>query len=458
MGKIEWKFESNLEEKTIKKIHIEALRLIEETGILIPSENVLKLIPRDNGVYIREKNRVCIKPEKIEEILGPFPKNDFKDENEEIKFFVSGYSLRCYDLRTGQIKKPTTIDLIEFTKIAHQLGAYGNAMVMPGDLPEELSEIATYKLCLDVSDRIYGAGVYSSPEVFDIIQELLYVINKRYEIFMHMVSPLSFDKFLIENGVRYIGKGCDFSVGNMPMIGATAPVDYLKALVLSIAEVIGGAVILKIISPESNVSFSPFMYPFDMKYGSIVFGGPDFIKANIILVEIGKFYGIKIMGKVFNTMGKIPGDAQMGLSFCGAVLLLLMGVKNFGWGGMCCIDEIASIEQAIIQNEILKAAIHFVNGIEFDDELKMDVIKDCLKENSFLTHPETIEKFRKTFFISDIFSNETFNLWDKKGRKSLWEKARGKAFDLLKKHKFERDEYEKREIERIWKKAVEKFS
>jgi trimethylamine:corrinoid methyltransferase-like protein len=86
------------------------------------------------------------------------------------------------------------------------------------------------------------------------------------------------------------------------------------------------------------------------------------------------------------------------------------------------------------------------------------LLKDCLKENSFLTHPETIEKFRKTFFISDIFSNETFNLWDKNGRKSLWEKARGKAFDLLKKHKFERDEYEKREIERIWKKAVEKFS
>ncbi len=458
MGKIEWKFESNLSEKVIEKIHKEALKLIEKIGILIPSENVLKLIPEGNCVYIKNKNRVCIKPEKIEEILGPFPKNNLHNENEEIKFFVSGYSLRCYDLRTGQIKKPTSNDLIEFTKIAHQLGAYGNAIVMPCDLPQKLSEIATYKLCLDVSDRIYGAGIYSDSEVFDIVQEILYVINKKYEIFMHMISPLSFDKFLIENGVRYIEKNCDFSVGNMPMIGATVPIDFLKAVIFSIAEVIGGAAILKIISPKSNVSFSPFIYPFDMKYGTIVFGGPDFIKVNLILAEIGKFYGIKIMGKIFNTMGKIPGDAQMGLSFCGAVLLLLMGIKNFGWGGMCCIDEIASIEQAIIQNEILKAAIHFVNGIEFDDEFKIEIIEDCLKENSFLTHPETIERYKKTFFISDIFSNETFNIWDKNGRKSLWEKAREKAFDLLKKYQFERDPYEKKEIEKIWKKAIEKFS
>ncbi|MCM8804323.1 MAG: trimethylamine methyltransferase family protein [Candidatus Omnitrophica bacterium] len=457
MRKIIWELKGGLKNEEIKNIHEFALRLIEEIGIFVGSEKVLKNIPQEKGIFIKD-NRVFIKPEKIEELLGPFPKKKNFDEK-EIKFFVSGYSLRCYDLYTGQIRKPTLNDLIDFTKIAHTLGAYGSALVFPCDLPQKLGEVATYKFCLEVSDRIYGAGVFSDEYVFDIVQEIIYLIKGKYEIGMHMISPMSFDKFLIENAFRYIDRDTSFWVGTMPMVGATSPIDFICSVSQSLAEVLSGAAILKILSPKNEVIFLPFVYPFDMKYGSIVFGGPDFIKLNLILHQIGEYYGIDIMARVFNNMGKYPGDAQMALSSAGVILSLLFGMKNFGWAGMCCIDEIASIEQVIIQYEILKSCLHIKEGIEFDEN-KMDIEfmkESILKENSFLTHPLTLENYKKVLFFSDIFSNEPFNVWEKNGKKSIWQKAREKAIELLKEHKFERDEFQRRELEKIYQKAVKKL-
>ncbi|MGC8976265.1 MAG: trimethylamine methyltransferase family protein [Candidatus Ratteibacteria bacterium] len=360
---------------------------------------------------------------------------------------------------TGEIKKPTLNDLINFTKIAHVLGCYGHALVFPQDLPQRLSEVATYKFCLDVSDRIYGSGIFSDEFVFDIVQEIIYLISGRYEIGMHMISPMSFDKFLIENSLRYKNKKANFSVGTMPMTGATSPIDFISSICQSLAEVLGGAAILKILSPENEVNFSPFVYPFDMKFGSIVFGGPDFINLNLILYQIGKYYGIEIMAKVFNNMGKYPGDAQMGISSAGIILSLLFGIKNFGWAGMCCIDEIVSIEQVIIQYEILRICQHIANGIEFD-ESKFDIEfmkESILRENSFLTNPDTLTNYKKNLFISDIFSNEPYNIWEKEGKKSIWQKAREKAIKLLKEHNFKRDETQQKELDKIWKKAQEKL-
>ncbi len=55
-----------------------------------------------NGVKIKE-NRVFIASETVEQILGPFPKKT-KDDQSESSFHISGYALRCYDFRTGEIK------------------------------------------------------------------------------------------------------------------------------------------------------------------------------------------------------------------------------------------------------------------------------------------------------------------------------------------------------------------
>ncbi|MCM8788327.1 MAG: trimethylamine methyltransferase family protein [Candidatus Omnitrophica bacterium] len=191
-----WKISGGLNEDDIKQVHTAALELIEKIGILTPSAQALEMIEGTNGVKIRD-NRVFIQPQVVEGLLGPFPKKQIPD-NQEPSFHISGYSLRCYDIRTSEIKKPTTNDMVEFAKIAHSLGVTGSSIVMPQDIAQKLAEVATYKLCMDVSDCVYGAGIFSDAEVFDIVQEMLAVTGQKYNVGMHMISPMAFDPFLLE--------------------------------------------------------------------------------------------------------------------------------------------------------------------------------------------------------------------------------------------------------------------
>lgn len=450
-----WQISGGLNESDIREIHSSAIGLIEKIGIQTPSENVLKMLEGRNGITIKE-NRVFIQPETVEEIMGPFPKKKEKQQNEP-SFHISGYALRCYDLKTGEIRKPTVNDMIEFTKIAHVLGASGGTIVFPTDLPQKLAEIATYKLCLDVSDRIFGAGTFSDTEVFDLVQEMFVIIGSGYHVGMHMISPMAFDPFLLEMAIRYIPRDASFSIGNMPMQGATMPIDVFGSISQSCAEVLGGATILKILAPKSEVSFAPFVYPFDMKYGTIVYGGPDFITGNIIFNQVAKFYGTTIMAKAFNTMAKSPDDAQVGINLCGCVLMMLAGMKNFGWSGTCCIDEIGSIEKVIIDYEIFKMAKHIADGFDFNPSDTSEILDQCIKEGTFLTHETTLKNYKKQLFESEIFSNETFATWDSSGRKKLIDKAREKAQKLLSQHDFERDKNLQRELDKIWEKAKQLY-
>ncbi|MCM8759477.1 MAG: trimethylamine methyltransferase family protein [Candidatus Omnitrophica bacterium] len=451
-----WSIDGGLSENDIKEIHLWALNLIEKVGIQTPSKLALSMLEGKSGVKIKE-NRVFITPEIVEQLLGPFPKK-VEDNQIEPSFHISGYALRCYDFKTGEIKKPTTNDMIEFAKIAHALGVSGSTIVFPTDLPQKLAEIATYKLCLDVSDRVFGAGVFSDENVFDFVHEMLFVINSRYELGMHMISPMAFDPFLLEMAIKYIRRKPSFSVGNMPMMGATIPIDFFGALAQSCAEVLGGAAILKLLAPECDVSFVPFIYPFDMKYGTIVYGGPDFIKGNLILNQVAQFYGTTVMAKAFNTMAKFPDDAQLGINLCGCVLMMMAGMKKFGWSGTCCIDEIGSIEKVIIDYEIFRMAKHIVDGIELTFYDVSEIVSQCIKEGTFIMHESTLTNYKKQFFESEIFSNETFAKWDSSGRTRLVDKVREQAKKLLNQHHFERNKDQQKELDRIWEEAKNHFS
>ncbi|MCM8805692.1 MAG: trimethylamine methyltransferase family protein [Candidatus Omnitrophica bacterium] len=457
MKNIKWHIEGGFEPHDVKQIHDLALKMIDEIGIHTPSKQAIQILSSEKGVKIKNETRVCIVPEKVEQLLGPFPRKQNTSQDSEPKFYVSGYSLRCYDFRTGEIRKPASNDLIEFTKIGHSLGVSGNATVMPLDLPQKLAEIATYKLCLDVSDRIWGAGIFSDSDVFDMVQEIQTIVGLNYSVGMHMISPMAFDPFLLDMAMRYIPKKASFSVGNMPMQGATTHINPFIAIAQSCAEVIGGASILKILSPESNISFVPFLYPFDMKYGTIVYGGPDFLLTNLALIEVAKFYGISVMAKAFNTMAKFPDDAQFG--FCSAVCLatMLAGLKNFGWAGVISIDEVASVEAMIIEYEIFKAIRHIANGIYYDENIDLNEIKKCIEDGTFLTNEDTIKNCRTQFFNSDIFSNETLAIWKRNGKKSIQDRAREKAHQLLKSHNFQRDPVQQKELDKIWEKAKKLF-
>lgn len=57
----------------------------------------------------------------------------------------------------------------------------------------------------------------------------------------------------------------------------------------------------------------------------------------------------------------------------------------------------------IIQYEIFKAALHLVQGLEFDPKnLSVDVARECVPQKSYLMHENTVKRFIEINFSCQI--------------------------------------------------------
>lgn len=455
MSKVGYKLVGGLSEKELKEIHQNALRVLKEIGIDVSHKEILRLVSQHRGAKIKG-TRIYFEPDLVEEILDlkKLPKSSPSTNNDHFQMSLSGYAPKILDLNTAKVRSSTLSDLIEMTKLGDALGMKGYAPVFPSDIPQKEAELATYKVCWENAQDIAGAGVFSSVKVFEYIYEMAQVIDKPFGFGMHMISPLKCDPFLLEIAYRFLGKKIDMGVGNMPMMGATSPIFLTGTLVQSVAEVLGGATLLKLISRGGKVNFSPFAYPFDMKYGGIGNGTPEFILINLVIRQIAQFYGIDSMAKTFNITSKEP-DSQAALqSAAGTALLAFAGARNFGWAGTLSVNEVVfSGELLVIQSEIMEYVKQMVKGFEFNQAtIGFNIIKENAGKSNFFDHLSTLENFRD-IWISNLFENDDIKDWQRKGSKTIREKAREIAKQKIAKHHFELDKDKQKELNKIYERA-----
>ena len=459
MSGIGYKLIGGLSEQQLKEIHQNALKVLKEIGIDVSHKEVLRLVSQHKGVNIKG-TRVYFESDLVEESLDlkKLPKSPPSVNNNHFQMHLSGYTPKILDLDTNKVRKSTLKDLIEMTKLGDALGMKGCAPVFPLDLPQKEAELATYKICWENARDIAGAGIFSSVEVFEYIYEMAKVMDKPFGFNMHMISPLKCDPFLLEIAYCFLDRKIDMGVGNMPMMGATSPVFLVGTLVQSIAEVLGGATLLKLISKGGKISFSPCAYSFDMKYAGIGNGTPEHILINLAIRQIAQFYGMDSMAKTFNITSKEP-DAQAALqSAAGTALLASMGARTFGWAGNLSTNEVIfSGELLVIQNEIMEYVKKIVESFEFNQKtIGFDIIKECTERNSFLEHSSTLKNFRN-IWVSDLLENEDIKDWQRKGSKTIREKARGIAKKKIAEHHFELDKDKQKELNKIYEKAKEEL-
>jgi len=99
-------------------------------------------------------------------------------------------------------------------------------------------------------------------------------------------------------------------------------------------------------------------------------------------------------------------------------------------GGMA-----ASFEELVMDDEICKAVLKAVQGIEVNDEtLAIDVINKVGPGGHFLAEKHTLKNFEETLFFSELTDRHSYDAWKKAGGKSMIKRAREKAEEILKEH------------------------
>jgi len=131
----------------------------------------------------------------------------------------------------------------------------------------------------------------------------------------------------------------------------------------------------------------------------------------------------------------MPGPQACYEKVMSSILPILAGTDMIAGGGDIACSVTASLEQLVIDDELIKAMLTSIRGVEVNDEtLAVDVIKKVGPGGHYLAQKHTLNHFMKEQFIPELIDRSSYDEWKKSGEKSLVDRAKEKVKKILKEH------------------------
>ncbi|GAG39920.1 unnamed protein product, partial [marine sediment metagenome] len=145
-----------LSDKDIDQIHAAALKILEETGIKVPSDEAFNIY-RDGGASVESGQRTVRIPAKmVEKVLADSPaeirlcgreeKNDLLLADKNVYAGTGGAELNVLDLETGRLRPGTLRDVADLARLVDALEHIDFYIrpVVARDVPKEELDINKY--------------------------------------------------------------------------------------------------------------------------------------------------------------------------------------------------------------------------------------------------------------------------------------------------------------------------
>jgi len=444
-----------LSKRDMYAIHLASLDILQEVGVIVPSEEVLRKFD-EVGAEVDYKNQQVRIPQYItEEAIRKTPHRfsvyhrDLKTRKilggDETHFGTVGFATNLYDAGSRTYRRVTTQDLANATKIADALENVEFYMCMgsPMDVPHEIVDRYmwmsafenTRKPVINEAMRKEGAidAIEMASTIVGGIEEL-----KRKPIMIMLISitsPFTYDRATLETFIEACKLGIPTFVNSGPMAGATSPVTLAGTLTLNMAEFISALVISRLINSRAPIIIGSWARAMDVREASAVLGGPEFALLHAAVAQMSHYYEIPSAGGGILSDSKAL-DAQMGYEKAlTGIIPALAGLNLICGMGLIASENTMSLEGLVIDNEIIGIVKKIISGIEITDEtVALDLIKKVGPKGSFITERHTLEHFKKEIFIPKITDRTFPDIWVKAGARDLWVKARKEAEKILKEH------------------------
>ncbi|UCB47198.1 MAG: trimethylamine methyltransferase family protein, partial [Spirochaetota bacterium] len=170
--------------------------------------------------------------------------------------------------------------------------------------------------------------------------------------------------------------------------------------------------------------------------------------------QLNKYFGVPFVAKSLLTTSKHPDAHAAAEKAAHTMAATLAGAFVFANAGLLSVDEIYSIQQLIIDYEIVQYCQRVAQGDEFhDDLLCIELIKKVGHYGTFLDHESTLKNFKKNLWDPKVFIHPTLNQWQERGLKGPDQLAKDIALQKIKDHSYRVDDHIKRELDKIYNRA-----
>ena len=471
-----------LSQDDLDRMHAAALEIIEETGIRVGNSELLKrFAERAEGRVRIDGDIVRFERSMVEEYLADYKKEQKQERLEKTDRLLGvtgAHANSIVDLDTGEIRPITSSDLVEMAKLIdsmHESGIFGSAPGYAQDVPPNLQPIAQYKIGCENS-RTAGPSPTNTPEQAEYLYEMAQLMEHHFNVAaipnparispllghrpdtgLLMISPLTLGGSGVDIAVRFLDRQVPITMSSCPLPGATSPIFISAMYVQAIAETIAGYMVFKTVATGTVDFYIASSGSLDMSTALSVAGPPENILMGLLQVELNRYYGNDLQKVFFTTMSSDsmePGEQAACEKSLSIAMLALAGVRIATCVGTLGMVEIFSAEQLVIDAEMIGYINRFLEGFEFSDKtLAVEAIKEVGPGGNYLMHDTTLENFRSLLWMPTLFNRQMYKTWKMKDGKTIRDKARARARELIAKHDFELPGEVKKELDRIYKHA-----
>ncbi len=443
-----------LSDELIERIISEARDILCKLGVEIHNKEILSVL-QDHGAQVAiHKNHVLLTSNIIDRALKTAPRffrlydvfgnetHDFSGYN--IYFTPGSAALNILDHKTNSIRKPATMDYVNYAKVISQLSniASQSTAFIPADVHEKISDSYRLYLSLLYCEKPVVTGAFTI-EAFTIMRDLQLAVRRTKEELVAKpitvfsccpTSPLKWSDVTSQNVVDCARYSIPVEFVSMPLSGFMAPVTLVGTLVQHTAETLSGIVISQLTNPGTPILYGGSPAAFDVRYETTPMGAVATQMIDCAYNEIGKFLGIPTQAYISLSDAK-QLDAQAGLeSSMGATLAALSGINNISGPGMLDFENCQSLEKLVLDNEICGMVIHMIRGIEPKEDFpSLPRFDELLKEKHLLISQHTRKYLKEEFYFpGPVIDRTQRTRWHEEGGLTLLQRAHSEVEKLIK--------------------------
>jgi trimethylamine---corrinoid protein Co-methyltransferase len=441
-----------LSDDQVERLHHASLEILDRTGIRLYEPEALELLEK-KGVHPEDGNRVRIPPGLVEWALSVAPKRAvlcdrsgrrvMPLERNNVFFGTGSDCPNVIDVRTGERRPGLLQDIVEASIVCDALENIDFLMSFcnASDLPQDTADRHQMRAMLMNSTKPILFVTTEFEGSIDVIHMAEAVAGGEEELrrnpicacYINVSHPLRHNQEALRKLLFLSGKGLPTTYTPVVLRGGTGPVTAAGAIALANAGELAGLIIAQLKREGAPVILTGGVNDMlDMRSTVDAYADPT---NRVMLVELAHRYDLPIFGLTGCSDSKLPDEQAAAEAAFSILLETLAGAQlahDVGYldGGMT-----NSIEQVVICDELIAYTKHFMRSLEINEEtLALDLIDQIGPDGDFLSSEHTLEHYREDWYPK-LFDRSQYDIWKRKGSKTLRERARDKALKLIETHR-----------------------
>jgi trimethylamine--corrinoid protein Co-methyltransferase len=446
---------SVLSEEQIVKIHETSLAILERVGVVVPHAEVLRRFADCGADVAWEEQRVRIPPALVARSLAQAGKQFTLYGRDPSRTAAFGCGRRNYNSIAGEAlwvetlggdrRYATLADVALAACVGDALGSINvvGAMADPQEIPVAYRCVAVMATLLRNTTKPFTFWYHDRASARYLNEMLIAVRGDRQRAaayplcypFLEPISPLRFPFHGVDLLFETATLNLPVPIGPMAQMGLSAPATIAGTLAQENAEILAGLCITQLIRPGLPVCYGGICHAFDMRTTQLIFAGPEQAIFGVAMTQIGKHYGLPVYINVGLTDSK-RADAQAGLE-AGVTLALgaAAGADIFGHMGISGVDQGASLDILVLQDEVIAYVESILREIDFSDEaLGFAEIAAVGPGGSFIDREYTARHFRRELWFPRLLDRDYYQAWRDAGAPSLEEHCHRRLEALQRSH------------------------